>query len=54
VHVSRRLREDYDGPMLDLLKGFHEQPLNVPTRPRDRPDRGRLDARFSDFRRLTT
>jgi putative restriction endonuclease len=23
VHVSRRLREDEDGPMLDLLKGFH-------------------------------
>jgi putative restriction endonuclease len=27
VHVSRRLREDEDGPMLDLLKGFHEQLL---------------------------
>ena len=53
VHVSRRLRDDEDGPMLDLLKGFHEQPLNVPTRPRDRPDRERLDARFAKFRRLT-
>lgn len=53
VHVSRRLREDEDGPMLDLLKGFHDQPLNLPTRPRDRPDRERLDARFIEFRRLT-
>ena len=30
VHVSRRLREDEDGPMLDLLKAFHEAPLNLP------------------------
>jgi putative restriction endonuclease len=53
VHVSRRLREDEDGPMLELLKGFHDRPLMVPTRPRDRPDRERLDARFAEFRRLT-
>lgn len=26
VHVSRQLREDEDGPMLELLKGFHERP----------------------------
>src|SRR6266550_3794094 len=49
VHVSRRLREDEDGPMLDLLKGFHEAPLHVPTRVGDRPDRDRLDARFARF-----
>jgi putative restriction endonuclease len=49
VHVSRRLREDEDGPMLDLLKGFHEAILNVPKRAGDRPDRGRLDARFARF-----
>lgn len=53
VHVSRRLREDEDGPMLDVLKGFHEQPLNLPTRAYDRPDRDRLDARFARFRLLT-
>jgi putative restriction endonuclease len=53
VHVSRSLREDEDGPMLDLLKRFHERPLHVPTRPRDRPDREGLDVRFSEFRRLT-
>jgi putative restriction endonuclease len=49
VHVSRRLREDEDGPMLDLLKGFHEVPLHVPSRLADRPDRGGLDTRFSQF-----
>jgi len=52
VHVSRRLREDEDGPMLELLKGFHDRPLIVPTRARDRPDRERLDARFAEFHRM--
>jgi putative restriction endonuclease len=49
VHVSRRLREDDDGPMLDLLKGFHELQLHLPGRIADRPDRERLDARFKRF-----
>src|SRR5919201_1992351 len=45
VHVSRRLREDEDGPMLDLLRRCHQMKLSLPTRARDRPDRERLDAR---------
>jgi putative restriction endonuclease len=49
VHISRRLREDEDGPMLDLLKRFHETRLHVPTREANRPDRERLTARFSRF-----
>jgi putative restriction endonuclease len=53
VHVSRRLREDEDGPMLDLLKGFHEAPLNLPKRGPDRPDRERLDVRFGQFLELS-
>jgi putative restriction endonuclease len=52
VHVSRKLLEDEDGPMLDLLKGFHNVPLHVPTRAADRPDRERLDARFARFLNL--
>jgi putative restriction endonuclease len=52
VHVSRRLREDDDGPMLDVLKGFHEAPLHVPKRATDCPDRERLDARFTRFLEL--
>jgi len=49
VHVSRRLREDEDGPMLELLKGFHEERLLVPRRVADRPDRERLGTRFVRF-----
>jgi putative restriction endonuclease len=49
VHVSRRLLEDEDGPMLDLLKVFHEGPLLLPRRMADRPDRERLDTRFNRF-----
>jgi putative restriction endonuclease len=52
VHVSRRLREDDDGPMLDLLKGFHDVPLHVPSRLADRPDREHLDTRFARFLNL--
>jgi putative restriction endonuclease len=54
VHVSRRLREDEDGPMLDLLKGFHEVPLHIPNRTVDRPDRERLDVRFAEFLSLAS
>ena len=49
VHVSRGLREDEDGPMLDLLKRFHESPLLVPVRASHRPNREQLDARFARF-----
>jgi len=52
VHVSNRLREDEDGPMLDLLKGYHELPLLVPTRAAHRPDRDRLRERFAQFRTI--
>jgi putative restriction endonuclease len=49
LHVSKRLREDEDGPMLELLKHFHEASLHVPRRAADRPDREQLDARFARF-----
>ena len=49
VQVSRKLLEDEDGPMLDLLKGSHEIPLHIPARAADRPDRERLDVRFARF-----
>ena len=45
---------DEDGPMLDLLKGFHEVPLHVPTRAADQPDPKRLEPRFSQFLELST
>jgi putative restriction endonuclease len=49
VRVSLRLRDDEDGPMLDVLKGFHEQPLQLPARKAHYPDRERLAARFEGF-----
>jgi putative restriction endonuclease len=50
--VSHRLLEDEDGPMLDLLKGFHNIPLRVPSRVGDRPDRERLAERYERFLEL--
>ncbi len=49
VLVSPRLLEEDDGPMLDLLKGFHTQPLHVPRAAALRPDRERLAERFERF-----
>lgn len=52
VHVSRRLLEDEDGPMLELLKGFNNVRLRVPDRKKDHPDPERLEVRFSRFLEL--
>lgn len=49
VHVSKRLLDDEDGPMLELLKTFHAKQIVVPSRPALRPDRDRLAARFERF-----
>jgi putative restriction endonuclease len=49
VHVSRRLLDDEDGPMLELLKGFHREPIVLPTRRVWRPDKERLEERFHRF-----
>lgn len=49
VRVSPRLLEDEDGPMLDLLKGFHGQELYVPRKAGLRPDRERLAERYDRF-----
>jgi putative restriction endonuclease len=49
VHVSKRLLEDEDGPMLELLKQFHSRSIIVPSRVAWRPDRERLAERFEKF-----
>jgi putative restriction endonuclease len=49
VRVSARLLDEVDGPMLDLLKGFHREPLVIPTSVTLRPDRTRLAQRFARF-----
>lgn len=49
VRVSSRLLDEDDGPMLDLLKQFHETPLTLPVRNTNRPDRERLAERYEAF-----
>lgn len=49
VHVSRRLLEDEDGPMLDLLKGCHGQRIELPRRHQWWPDGARLAERYDQF-----
>ena len=49
VRVSQRLLDDEDGPMLELLKGFHCRPIVVPTSRSHQPDAQRLAARFERF-----
>lgn len=53
VHVSRRLLDEDDGPMLALLKGFHGRSIVEPTRRVLRPDPVRLAERFDRFLRRT-
>lgn len=51
VHVSRRLLDEIDGPMLRTgLQGFHGAAILQPRRAADRPDPGRLEVRFEQFR----
>jgi putative restriction endonuclease len=49
VRVARRLLDDEDGPMLELLKEFHLQPIVLPNRHAWRPDRERLGERYTRF-----
>lgn len=53
VHVSARLLDEEDGPMLELLKAFHTRPIELPTRRAWQPDRERLAERFDRFRATT-
>jgi putative restriction endonuclease len=51
VHISRRLLEEADGPMLRTgLQGFRGAAILQPRRPADRPDPVRLELRFAQFR----
>ena len=50
VHVSGRLLEQQDGPMLEALKQLQGKQLILPSRDRDRPDRNRLAFRFDQFK----
>ena len=49
VAVSPRLLEDEDGPMLELLKGFHSASIQLPRKRSHRPDPERLALRYETF-----
>ena len=50
LHVSGRLLELKDGPMLEALKGLNGQKIHLPRRVKDQPDRDRLSFRFELFK----
>jgi putative restriction endonuclease len=50
LHVSKRLLEQRDGPILEALKTLHGGTIHLPERVKDRPDRDRLAQRFELFR----
>lgn len=50
MHVSARLLEQKDGPMLEAMKQLDKQIIRLPSRTQDRPDRDRLAMRYEVFR----
>ena len=50
LHVSERLLEQHDGPMLEALKQLNGGTMHLPSRDQDRPDRERLALRFGLFK----
>lgn len=50
LHVSERLLDKEDGPLLESLKHLEGSTIHPPTRPTDRPDRDRLALRFESFK----
>lgn len=50
MHVSARLLDQKDGPMLEAMKQLDKRIIRLPPRTQDRPDRDRLAMRFEIFR----
>ena len=50
LHVSKRLLDQNDGPMLQALKQLRGRELRLPKRKEDYPDRERLAIRYEDFK----
>ena len=50
LHVSGRLLDQHDGPMLEALKQLDGGMLHLPKRTKDYPDRDRLSLRYEQFR----
>ena len=53
VHVSRRLLDDEDGPMLDVLKTAQGVRIILPRLSASHPDRERLATRFERFQQAS-
>jgi putative restriction endonuclease len=52
MHVSDRLLDQNDGPMLDALKALNGRRIILPKRAKDHPDRDRLAIRFERFKQV--
>ena len=50
LHVSNRLLDQNDGPMLEALKLLNNETIYLPKRAEDWPDQDRLALRFEKFR----
>ena len=50
LHVSERLLEKEDGPLLESLKRLEGSAIHTPSRLLDQPDRDRLALRFESFK----
>lgn len=50
IHVSDRLLDQNDGPLLETLKRLDKGTLHPPSRAKDRPDRDRLALRYERFK----
>jgi putative restriction endonuclease len=50
LHVSERLLDQDDGPMLEALKRLNGGMIHLPKRNKDRPDRDRLAFRFERYK----
>ena len=50
LHVSERLLDLHDGPMLEALKQLDGGKLHLPKRPKDYPDQDRLSLRYEQFK----
>ncbi|NIH86004.1 HNH endonuclease [Amycolatopsis granulosa] len=54
VHIAPDLLVEVDGPMLRHgLQEMHGQLIGLPSRPKERPDRDRLDERYQQFLRAS-
>jgi putative restriction endonuclease len=50
IHVSDRLLNQNDGPMLQAFKRLRGSTIYLPSQSKDRPDRDRLALRFDQFK----